>query len=450
MRIKKVFFAERFLSFLLLPFAFLVSVVITPCYARDLSFDDAVKMIEQESNDIKSADANVKKADAQLDAVNSNRWFHVDGTASYMNLVNVKKPSSPNGVELPPELGGLISNLTGTSNNVTIPDNIFMAGVTVSQPIYTFGKIGNAVDAMRNVVEMSKLGKELTQREVRYAAAQLYWTAKMADGAAQIAEKTLNESYASRKKLTATGRPGRANLVKIEADIASKEINLSDAKFNRDTANRMLKIMAGINVDEELVLTDDFPSSFGALQAGKMEGNPEWEILENQVQMYEKNASAKRAEYLPTLAATASYNYIATHDDSQMWHGNKTQNAYWGLALSVPIFDGGLNRANATAAAMDAESARQDLDKSKKLKTEEYRTAIEKYDHLRGNLSNLENARSLAQKAYGYSLERFAAGQTSAVEVSEVSAAAAQMEMAVLNAKYNIVLAQEQIKKLNK
>ena len=42
------------------------------------------------------------------------------------------------------------------------------------------------------------------------------------------------------------------------------------------------------------------------------------------------------------------------------------------------------------------------------------------------------------------------AGQTSAVELSDVSATAAQMDMAVLNAKYNIVLAQEQIKKLNK
>ncbi len=445
MKIKKSFWA-----YLILPFMSVASLISAPCYARDLSFNDAVKMIEQESNDIKSADANVQKASAQLDAANSNRWFHVDGTASYMNLVNVEKPSNPNGVELPPELGGLISNMTGSGDNITISDNILVAGVTVSQPIYTFGKIGNAVDAMRNAVAMSKLGKELTGREVRYAAAQIYWTAKMADGAVQIAEKTLNESYASRKKLTDTGRPGRANLVKIEAEIAAKEINLSDAKFNRDTANRMLKIMAGIDVNEDLVLTDDFPSSFDALQSGNMESNPEWDILENKVQMYEKNASAKRAGHLPTLAATASYNYIASHEDYEMWHGNKTQNAYWGLSLSVPIFDGGLTRANATAAAMDAEMARQDLDKSKKLKTEEYRTAIEKYAHLRGNLANLENARSLAQKAYGYSLERFEAGQTSAVELSDVSATAAQMDMAVLNAKYNIVMAQEQIKKLNK
>jgi outer membrane protein TolC len=197
-------------------------------------------------------------------------------------------------------------------------------------------------------------------------------------------------------------------------------------------------------------LTDNFPFKFNELDDEKMDNNPEWDMLYRQVQMSEQNASAKRAGYLPTLAATASYNYIATNDDAELWHGNKTQNAYWGLSLSVPIFDGGLNRANATAAAMDAQAAREDLDKSKKLKSEEYQTAVNRYEHLRSNLSDLENARNLAEKAYGYSRDRFSAGQTSAVELADVSAALSQTDMAVLNAKYNLIMSQEQIKKLNK
>ena len=221
-------------------------------YARDLSFNDAVNMILAESNDLKKADANVKKVQAQLAAVNSNRWFHVDGTATYMNLVNVKDPSNPNGVELPPEMGGLIASITGTGGNIVIPDNMMIAGVTITQPIYTFGKIGNAVDSMHSAVQMSISGKELATREVRYGASQLYWTAKMAEEAVKISEKSLKESYAAREKLTSAGRASRGNLVKIEADIAVKEINLSDAKFNQDTANRMLKIMTGIDVNEEL------------------------------------------------------------------------------------------------------------------------------------------------------------------------------------------------------
>ena len=165
--------------------------------------------------------------------------------------------------------------------------------------------------------------------------------------------------------------------------------------------------------------------------------------------MYEAKAKSSRAEYLPTLAATASYSYTAIGPEfDTMFDQRGAQSAYWGLALQMPIFHGGAIRANATIDAMDAENARQDLDKSKKLKTEEYDNAIKKYNHLRGNLATLENARNLAAKTYQFSTERFAAGQTSAIELAEVSAGLYQLDMALLNAKYNILMSAEAVKKL--
>ena len=104
--------------------------------------------------------------------------------------------------------------------------------------------------------------------------------------------------------------------------------------------------------------------------------------------------------------------------------------------------------ANATIEAMNAEAARQDLDKATKLVTEEYTRAIDQYNHLRGNLKTLENARDLAAKAYDFSSGRFASGQTSAVELAEVSAGLYQLDMALLNAKYNILMSAESVKKL--
>ena len=418
--------------------------------AMDLSFNDAVQKIMTESQDIKKADANLKKAQATLDSVNANRWFKVEGSATYMNMVDVERPFSGKGFSLPTELGGLLEHASGGAvKNIAMPDNIFMAGVTVTQPIYTFGKIGYAVDSVRSAVKISESSKEMARREVRYAAANMYWTAKMTDGIVKISEKSLADTTEAKRKLTSAGRANRSNLVKIEADIATKEISLSDAKFNRDTAHRMLKILSGIDVNEPLVLTDDLPAKFNTTAASDtLKSNPEWDILDQQVKMYEASALSKRFGNMPTLAATGSYNFIASHTDMNVFDGNKSQSAYWGLALQVPIFDGGLNRANATIDAMNAESVRQDLDKSKKMKSEEYNTAVQRYEHLRNNMESLENARNLAEKAYGISRDRFAAGQTSAVELSEVSSALSQLDMALLNAKYNILMSAESIKKL--
>lgn len=424
----------------------------TDVYAMDLSLSDAVNKILSESNDLKKAEANVKQAKAQLDAVNANRWFSVSASANYMGLVNVERPFSGEGFALPPELGQLIQSQLGDDAKFAIPDNILTAEVSITQPIYTFGKIGNAVDSVRSAIKMSESSREMTRRAIKYSATDMYWTAKMTDKIVELARKDLSDAVASKNKLTGAGRANRSNLVKIESDIASKEINLSDAEFNRDTAHRMLKILAGIDINEELNLVDDFPTEFAELNVPeKLSSTPEWDVLKEQVNMYQSKASSQRANGYPTLAAVGNYSYNTMGGSiDRMFEKSGAQSAYWGISLQVPIFAGGLHRANATVDAMNAEAARQDLDKSKKIVSEQYENAIKKYDHLRGNLETLENARNLAAKAFQFSQERFASGQTSAIELADVSSGLYQLDMALINSKYNILMAQESVNKLGK
>ena len=431
-------------------FVVLYGAAVVPSDALDLSLVDATNMIVSESHDLKKADANLKKAEASLDSANSSRWFKLDGSVSYMNLVNIEDPTKQKSVTLPPSMGGLISeSLKDKEVTFNIPDNIFQAGVSLTQPIYTFGKIGNAVKSVRSAIKMADASKEMTLREVKYASAQLYWTAKMTDEIVKLAKQDLNNARAAKKSLTSAGRANRSNLLKIESDIASKEINVSDAEFNRDTAHRMLKIMAGIDTDEQLVLTDEFPKSFEKLNAGELKTTPQWEILSEQVRMYENLAKSKRANAYPTLAATASYSYMALSEDMDALFDKKGgQSASWGLAIQLPIFSGGLNRANATIEAMNAIAAQQDLEQAKKITTEQYNNAIKQYDRLRGNLETLTKARDLAAQTYKLSQNRFASGQTSAVELADVSAGLYQLDIALLSTKYNILMSAESVKKL--
>ncbi|MBQ0013089.1 MAG: TolC family protein [Proteobacteria bacterium] len=438
-------------------FLFFVSCIVMcggvpGAYALDLSLSDTVNKMLSESHDLKKAEANVNLAKAQLDAVNAKRWFSVDASANYMSLVNVERPFSSEGFALPPELGQLIQSQLGEDAKFTIPDNIFMAGLSITQPIYTFGKIGNAVDSVRGAIKMSESSREMTRRAIKYSATDMYWTAKMTDKIVELARKDLSDAVASKNKLTGAGRANRSNLVKIESDIASKEINLSDAEFNRDTAHRMLKILSGIDVNEELNLVDDFPSDFAELNVPeKLSSTPEWDVLQEQVNMYQSKASSQRANGYPTLAAVGNYSYNSMGNSvDHLFDKAGTQAAYWGLSLQVPIFSGGLHRANATVDAMNAEASRQDLYKSKKIVSEQYTNAIKKYNHLRGNLESLQNARDLAAKAYQFSQERFASGQTSAVELADVSSGLYQLDMALINSKYNILMAQESVNKLRK
>ena len=172
--------------------AIICAVMFLPnAFAMDLSLNDAVEKIVSESNDVKKANANIQKARAQLKSVNANRWFSIDGEMSYINLIDPKNPTSSKGVEILSEIGAIL-NRSLPMPLMEIPDNLFMAEVRVTQPIYTFGKIGNAVDAVHDAIDMSKSAKELTMREVKYAAANLYWTAKMTDGIVSASQKNLD------------------------------------------------------------------------------------------------------------------------------------------------------------------------------------------------------------------------------------------------------------------
>jgi outer membrane protein TolC len=65
-------------------------------------------------------------------------------------------------------MGGLISeSLKDQAVSLPIPDNIFQAGISVTQPIYTFGKIGNAVKSVKSAIKRADASNEMTLREVK-------------------------------------------------------------------------------------------------------------------------------------------------------------------------------------------------------------------------------------------------------------------------------------------
>ncbi|MFQ6703962.1 MAG: TolC family protein, partial [Alphaproteobacteria bacterium] len=131
-------------------------VLSAPSYALDLSLSDAVERVSNESHDLKKANANVEKAQSQLDAVNANRWFKLDGTVAYSNTVNVEDPTKPRTIEIPGEILGEFNEKFKGGLSFEFPDNMFTASVNLTQPIYTFGKIGNAGKGVKSAIKMAE------------------------------------------------------------------------------------------------------------------------------------------------------------------------------------------------------------------------------------------------------------------------------------------------------
>jgi len=193
-------------------------------------------------------------------------------------------------------------------------------------------------------------------------------------------------------------------------------------------------------------LTTEFPEKFSGI--ARKEISPlEWDILERTARMNDEKKWQNRVGYLPTLSAFAGYDYATYGESAGDLMNEFSHNTSLGLSLNWTIFDGGIKRAAAVQAAMDAESARLDLDKSRKIKTAEYRDLVQKYGHLQKNLTDLHRASDLSDKAYKLSVDRFLAGQTSATELADVEQSTAGMKKQILNTKLQMLLTLENIKK---
>ena len=410
---------------------FLGAIACSGAHAKNLSLDAAVALVMEQSNDIRKAEANTRKMQATLNSVFANRLPKIDATAAYTNLLNLNNLSVTGGTMIPQS---------------TSPDNLGTLGIQASQTIYTFGKIGFALDMARAGLKIAETSKKLAELEMRAAAVTLYWSAKMSDEMVKVAERALKNTRSAQSQLTATGRSNLSNLVRISADVAARQIDLEDAKFGRDSAFRMLKAYAGIDDSETIALTTEFPTSFSAIRAGSP-APLEWDVYETQAKLYSAEKWQNYMGYAPTLSAFGKYNYQTFGETRDELFERYKHDANVGVALTMPLFDGGARMAMATASAESAIMAREDLDKSKRIKTAEYDDLIQKHAHLRRQLKELESTRDLTERAYKLSKARFLAGQTSATELADVERATAQMEMALLNAKVQILVAAENIRK---
>ncbi|MDR2686057.1 MAG: TolC family protein [Rickettsiales bacterium] len=405
-----------------------------------LDLEDAVEKILSESHDIKKAEFNIRKMQAVLDSTHARRLPKIDASGMYMNNINVKNPGEPVIISIP-QMGGA---------PIEMPDNIGLVSVEASMPIYTFGKLGFGIDAARSAVKIAKSSAELARREMRVAAVQIYFGAKMSDHIYSVMEKSLENTRKNQRALNAGGgRANKANLLKISTDLAVKEAQLGDAKFNRDAAYRMFRIMSGLDEDDKIILTTDIPSEFRKQRPQEMDNYPEWDIYQEQYNASRSSMKSKYAQWMPTIAATAQYNKFMLHTEPKVWEGQKHDAASVGLALSLPIFDGGLARHQATQDARDADRAMQDLDKAKKMRRGDLTEAYQKHSHLIDNMKTQTRALDLAQRTYKMSADRFAVGQTSAVELSDVENSLVQLEIALMNTKMQIAITEETIKKLS-
>lgn len=267
----------------------------------------------------------------------------------------------------------------------------YMAGLTLTQPIYAGGKISAARRMARIGEEVAGEQRRKTRMEVLVEADNAYWTLVAVEGKVRMLESYAAQMDTLCTQTTAAVESGMAienDRLRVEARRSEIDYQLQKARNGADLCRMSLCRVIGVGGDIRPVPTDTLfrPSAPGELRAD-LEARPELRMLEQQVAIGEQQIRDARSAMLPTAGLSLGYTYYGNIKlQSMVDAGGGTYVPYTqefrdglGLAMvavKIPIFHWGESRKKVCKARYELQHAQLDLQKNTRLMTLEVEQAI--------------------------------------------------------------------------
>lgn len=234
----------------------------------------------------------------------------------------------------------------------------------------------------------------------------------------------------------------------IEPQITQAEIAVSQARLK-------LALLMGIDgtpVIKPTVNLSDYEATMYEdvmLTATSIENNSQLRLLDLQRKQAEQALKISKLAFVPTLALTANYNWTSMNNGSLFATGKRwSPYSSVGLALSIPIFEGG-GRWNTvkqnTIAARQLDWQRQNLERSVKMQAD---VAM---DNIQLNVKQIASSAlsvKQAQDAYRIICESFDIGTASYLDRRDSELSLTQSRLAYLQSIYNFLTAKADLELL--
>lgn len=355
------------------------------------------------------------RADTSLGAMLPNLSGYVNGRNQTVNLATFGIPQN--------SLSAL-----GLNGNVTEPFDVYDARASLVQNLFSLSLI-QRWRAAKTGVNVADLDAEVTKRDVMATVGLLYIEALRADEAvkARLADIELGEQL-----LKLAGDRKTAG-VATGLDVTREEVHLENSrqrwlvsKNEQESARLNLIRALGIDFDVLLTLTDElkfvevetqYPEE--ALTTAR-EQRLELRAQENRQKLAQLSLSSVTSERLPSLSLNGDYGWIGLKPDEA------PATRMIGMTLSVPIFDGGQRESRISE---NRSRVRQEAIRMKDVSdqvTLEVRNALLTLESSRQQVSVAQKGVELASKELSFARDRFAAGLTTNIEVTNAQTSVAR------------------------
>ncbi|MDR2728525.1 MAG: TolC family protein, partial [Chitinispirillales bacterium] len=241
-------------------------------------------------------------------------------------------------------------DLTGPSAvvpfEVDLGANAYTAGVTLTQPIYTGGRITAGKQIAEYGLSASEWQQKATIREVKRDVTKAYYNVLAARKSLIALDSAIAMMEALTKDLSnavEVGMRGEHELLQAQVQLLNQRLSRQQAASGANAAADYLSTLIGnpVNTPLELVKDINAPESLDmaeitVLQTRARDASADLKALEEQLGIVETSAKIAGATYIPTVAAVASYSGQGTSLEKDRWKNG----ANISLVAQWDIFDG--------------------------------------------------------------------------------------------------------------
>ncbi len=289
------------------------------------------------------------------------------------------------------------------------------ASATLSQLIFD-GSYIVGLQSAKVYLQISENAKEKTDLEIREMVTNAYGNVLLARESVLIFEKnkaTLEKTLFETNETFKNGLTEEENVEQLQITLTQLTSSLSNAKKREEIALNLLKISMGIDINNEVILTeklDDLATSNVDLAAlnEQFDANNsiDFKIQKNNEESKRLLLKLERFRALPTIGAQLNYgaNTFANRFDflttDQKWYNYSN----FGVNISLPIFSSFRDRARTQQAKIAFEQAKtQVTETEQRLKLQyqqaktDYEFSIEQYGASKSNLKLAERIEAKQQ-----------------------------------------------------
>ena len=372
---------------------------------------------------------NAINAARDIDAAKKKKWEtttiglpQINASLGYQNNIELQRSLIP-AEFFGGQPGEFAEVAFGTRHNM-------IGNATVSQLIFN-GSYIVGLQSAKVYLQISENAKIKTNQEIREMVVNAYGNVLLANESIAILEKnktnlekTLNETT----QIFKNGLIEEENVEQLQITLTTIKSAQENIKRQKVIATNMLKLILGITIEKELILTENlnnlalnninFELSTTPFQ---VENSIDFKIQENLVQSKKLLLLLEKSNALPSLAAAYNFGYNAFGNQFQFF----TNNQRWlnfsnvGLSLNVPIFSSLGRSARTQQAKIALEQAKTQMTQVEQSLKLQFEKAKSDYEYSLEQLNTTKSSLTLAERIENKQQIKLKEGLSSSFDLSE-------------------------------